>query len=89
MTALRPTALQPSDAEWPPCLTERLGQAAPPALYAIGPLALLAAHRTAISCSVRTPGASILRAHDAARRMPAARDVAPCTRRNCFLAEFS
>jgi predicted Rossmann fold nucleotide-binding protein DprA/Smf involved in DNA uptake len=69
MTALRPTALRPSDAEWPPCLTERLGQAAPPAMYGIGPLALLAAHRIAISCSVRAPGGSILRAHDVARRM--------------------
>lgn len=69
MTALKPTALQPEDAFWPKCLTERLGNDAPAALHAIGPVALLAARRTSLFCSARTPGDAILRAHDAARRM--------------------
>ena len=69
MTAPNPTALKPGDAFWPKCLTERLGKDAPRALHAIGPVALLAARRTALFCSAHTPGDAILRAHDAARRM--------------------
>lgn len=69
MNALCPTTLRPSNADWPRYLTERLGKAAPLALYAIGPTLLLAARRTALFCSARTPGDAILRAHDAARRM--------------------
>ena len=69
MTLLRPTVLKPEDAFWPKCLTERLGRDAPRALHAIGPVALLAARRTALFCSARTPGDAILRAHDAARCM--------------------
>ena len=63
-----PETLSPAAAAWPAGLSERLGDAAPPALYAIGPVALLAARRTALFCSARTPGDAILRAHDAARR---------------------
>lgn len=69
MTVLKRTALTPADADWPKCLTERLGKDAPRVLHAIGPLAILAARRTALFCSARTPGSAILRAHDAARRM--------------------
>ncbi len=69
MTVLKPTALKPEDAVWPKCLTERLGKDAPRALHAIGPVALLAARRTALFCSAHTPGDAILRSHDAARRM--------------------
>lgn len=46
----------------------RLGESAPPALYALGPDALLTARKTALFCSARAPGDAILRAHDAARR---------------------
>jgi len=69
MSIVRAARLEPSDADWPQCLTERLGASAPPLLHAIGPTALLAARKTALFCSARTPGAAILRAHDAARRM--------------------
>jgi predicted Rossmann fold nucleotide-binding protein DprA/Smf involved in DNA uptake len=69
MTAIKAAILRPSDADWPQCLTERLALAAPAALHAIGPVSLLAACRTALFCSARTPGDAILRAHDAARRM--------------------
>ena len=63
------TLLQPTDAHWPAQLKERLGASAPPILQAIGPLTVLAARRTALFCSARTPGDAILRAHDVARRM--------------------
>ena len=69
MTALKPTTRKPDDPLWPKCLTERLGKDAPRALHAIGPVALLAAPKTALFCSARTPGGAILRAHDSARRM--------------------
>ena len=69
MTAHKPTSLRPGDAFWPKFLTARLGKDAPRVLHAIGPVALLAARRTALFCSARTPGDAILRAHDAARRM--------------------
>jgi predicted Rossmann fold nucleotide-binding protein DprA/Smf involved in DNA uptake len=45
-----------------------LGEFAPPALYAIGPIALLAAHKTALFCSARCPGDVVLAAHDQAAR---------------------
>lgn len=61
--------ISPASARWPSRLTERLGMAEPLTLYAIGPVALLGASRTALFCSARTPGDAILRAHDAARRM--------------------
>jgi predicted Rossmann fold nucleotide-binding protein DprA/Smf involved in DNA uptake len=54
---------------YPEILLARLGENAPGALTAIGPVALLANRRTALFCSARTPGDAILRAHDAARRM--------------------
>ena len=69
MTAAKLALLQPTDGHWPTQLSERLGTSAQPMLQAIGPLALLAARRTTLFCSARTPGDAILRAHDAARHM--------------------
>ena len=63
------TKLTPRDAHWPKSLTDRLGVSAPSALQAIGPVALLAARKTALFCSARTPGDAILRAHDTARQL--------------------
>ncbi|MGH8657712.1 MAG: DNA-processing protein DprA [Gammaproteobacteria bacterium] len=64
------TKLTPGDAHWPKSLTDRLGgESAPAALQAIGPVALLAAPKTALFCSASTPGDAILRAHDTARRL--------------------
>lgn len=57
------------DALYPGVLLIRLGENAPAALTAIGPVAILANRKTALFCSARTPGDAILRAHDAARRM--------------------
>jgi len=69
MTAAESTTVKPSDPDWPRCLTERLLSAAPPVLHVIGPIAVLAARRIALFCSAHTPGAAILRTHDAARRI--------------------
>lgn len=69
MSEFRATALRPSDELWPQCLTERLGKEAPSMLQVVGPSALLAVRRTALFCSVRTPGAAILRTYDIARRI--------------------
>ena len=69
MSVLPPIILTPADADWPARLTERLGDAAPSALHAIGPVSLLAEHKTALFCSIRTPGDAILRALDTARRL--------------------
>ncbi|TKB74320.1 MAG: hypothetical protein E8D45_08710, partial [Nitrospira sp.] len=66
---LTPITIRPSDKAWPRCLTERLGKDAPPTLHVIGSLALLAARRTALFCSVKTPGSAILRTLDAARSL--------------------
>jgi predicted Rossmann fold nucleotide-binding protein DprA/Smf involved in DNA uptake len=69
MTATKLALLQPTDAHWPTQLGERLGASAPRVLQAIGPVTLLAARRTALFCSTRTPGDAILRTHDTARRL--------------------
>ena len=69
MSAPGPVTFTPSNTAWPQSLAERLETGAPPALVAVGPLALLAARRTALFCSARTPGDAILRALDAARRL--------------------
>ncbi len=63
------TLIKPTDGQWPQNLSQRLGAAAPSSLHVMGPVTLLATHRTALFCSARTPGDAILRAHDAARRM--------------------
>jgi predicted Rossmann fold nucleotide-binding protein DprA/Smf involved in DNA uptake len=62
-------SIHPSQAAWPRHLTNRLGAAAPAALYAVGSVPLLAGRKTGLFCSARTPGDAILRAHDATRRM--------------------
>ena len=69
MTVVKLALLQPTDAHWPTRLDERLGASAPRVLQAIGPVALIAVHKTALFCSARTPGDAILRAHDTARRL--------------------
>ena len=61
--------IKPSDGQWPAHLNQRLEAAAPSSLHAIGPVALLAARKTALFCSARSPGTAILRAHDTARRL--------------------
>jgi predicted Rossmann fold nucleotide-binding protein DprA/Smf involved in DNA uptake len=57
-----------SNSLYPTILLSRLGDSAPPMLMTVGPVELLANRKTALFCSARTPGDSILRAHDAARR---------------------
>jgi len=69
MSTLKPITLTPTDANWPGCLTERLGKAAPSMLQVIGPVAFLAGRKTALFCSARTPGDAILRVHDTAQRL--------------------
>ena len=49
--------------------SRRLGDSAPPTLHSVGPATLLVPRKTALFCSARAPGAAILRAHDAARRL--------------------
>ena len=69
MSAPTPVTLTPADTDWPASLAARMGSTAPPALQALGPVALLARRKTALFCSARTPGDAILRAHDTARRL--------------------
>lgn len=69
MARITPLTLTPSNANWTARLESRLGESAPSALRAIGPLALLAGARTALFCSTLTPGNAILRAFDTARRL--------------------
>ena len=57
------------DLPYPEILRARLGENAPDALTAIGPVRLLVNRKTALFCSARTPGDSILRAHDAAQHL--------------------
>ena len=66
MRAPEPLTVKLGDAHWPRRLTARLGEIAPPALKAIGPVSLLTAHKTALFCSARCPGGVILAAHDRA-----------------------
>ncbi len=69
------TVLSPDDARWPRLVTERLGDAAPPKLTALGNLDLLALSKTALFCSARCPGSTILAAYDQAARW---RDAGRC-----------
>lgn len=69
MTAAGTAVIKASSAAWPQSLSMRLGDSAPPTLYAVGPVELLAGRKVALFCSARTPGAAILRAYDTARRM--------------------
>ena len=67
MKSLELTRLDPFHPLWPEMLPKRLNEAAPEALHAIGPVRVLGARRTAVFCSAKTPGGSILRSHDVAR----------------------
>jgi predicted Rossmann fold nucleotide-binding protein DprA/Smf involved in DNA uptake len=58
------TGISPGDASWPRLLTERLGRSAPPEIWALGNLNLLALPKTAIFCSARCPGKFILPTYD-------------------------
>ena len=69
MSAIEVIQLKPGHADWPPLSKRRLGNAAPAALSVLGDTGLLAARKTALFCSARTPGDAILRAHDAAQRL--------------------
>lgn len=57
------------ESPYPETLISRLGESAPAALTAIGPVELLANRKTAFFCSARAPGEAILQAHDMARRL--------------------
>jgi predicted Rossmann fold nucleotide-binding protein DprA/Smf involved in DNA uptake len=69
------TVLSPDDARWPRLLTERLGDAAPSKLTALGNLDLLALPKTALFCSVRCPGNVVLPTYDQAAKW---RDAGRC-----------
>ena len=64
-----------ADARYPASLRERLGDAAPTELIALGNLDLLALPKTGIFCSARCPGHVILSAYDQAARW---RDAGRC-----------
>lgn len=72
---MTPVALNATDARYPARLRERLGDAAPPQLSALGNLDLLTLPRTALFCSARCPGDAILRTYDQAARW---RDAGRC-----------
>lgn len=72
---MTPHALTPADARYPARLRERLGEAAPAQLCALGNLDLLALPKTALFCSARCPGDAILRTYDQAARW---RDAGRC-----------
>jgi predicted Rossmann fold nucleotide-binding protein DprA/Smf involved in DNA uptake len=57
------------DARYPARVRERLGDGAPAQLTTIGNLALLAMPKTALFCSAKAPGATILHTYDDAQRM--------------------
>ena len=68
-------ALNATDARHPARLWQRLGDAAPAQLSALGNLDLLALPKTALFCSARCPGDAILRSYDQAARW---RDAGRC-----------
>jgi predicted Rossmann fold nucleotide-binding protein DprA/Smf involved in DNA uptake len=72
---MTPLALAPADARYPARLRERLGDAAPAQLSALGNLDLLTLPKTALFCSARCPGDAILRTYDQAARW---RDTGRC-----------
>jgi predicted Rossmann fold nucleotide-binding protein DprA/Smf involved in DNA uptake len=63
------------DCRYPAKLRERLGADAPARMSALGNLDRLAAHKIALFCSARCPGAAILRAYDQAAQW---RDAGRC-----------
>jgi predicted Rossmann fold nucleotide-binding protein DprA/Smf involved in DNA uptake len=72
MTAV---ALTTADARYPARLRERLGEAAPAQLTALGNLDLLALPKTGLFCSARCPGNVILSTYDQAANW---RDAGRC-----------
>ena len=72
---MTPVAISAADARYPARLRERLGDAAPDQLSALGNLDLLALPKTALFCSARCPGDVILRAYDQAAKW---RDAGRC-----------
>ncbi|MFQ3670563.1 MAG: DNA-processing protein DprA [Verrucomicrobiia bacterium] len=63
---MTPTLLTSADPHYPSRLRERLGDAAPAQLTALGNLDLLALPKTALFCSTRCPGSVILTTYDQA-----------------------
>ena len=72
---MTPVALNAADARYPARLHQRLGDAAPAQLSALGNLDLLALPKTALFCSARCPGKVILTAYDQAAKW---RDAGRC-----------
>src|ERR1700722_7417750 len=72
---MKPIALDATDAQYPARLKRRLGAGAPPQLFGLGYLDLLALSITALFCSTSCPGTAILAAYDQAARW---RDVGRC-----------
>lgn len=75
MNNVAPTGITPADPHWPVRVSERLGNAAPAQLTALGNLDLLALPKTGLFCSARCPGNVILSAYDQAARW---RDAGRC-----------
>lgn len=69
MSASTVLTLTRSQTHWPRSLDERLAEAAPSRLSAIGNLDILMTRGVALFCSVRCPGDAILRAYDTARKL--------------------
>lgn len=72
---MTPALIKSADERYPARLYERLGKQAPPQLTALGNLALLAQPKTALFCSARCPGKTILPTYDQAAKW---RDAARC-----------
>ncbi len=70
-----PSCILPADPRWPHRLLERLGKRTPPKLWALGNLDLLALPKTALFCSARCPGSTILATYDQAAHW---RDAGRC-----------
>jgi|SRR5579872_1419882 len=77
---MTPLAFGVVDTRYPACLRARLGAEMPPNLFTIGNLDLLALPKTALFCSARCPGDSILRTYDQAAQW---RDQG-----NCIISGF-
>ena len=72
---MKPITLDPADARYPARLRERLGDAAPAQLAALGKLELLLLPKTGLFCSARCPGNVILTTYDQAAKW---RDAGRC-----------
>lgn len=72
---MTPIVLTAADARYPAFLRERLGDAAPTPLSALGNLDLLALPKTALFCCAHCPGKVILTAYDQAAKW---RDTGRC-----------